>query len=101
MSKKNTYFGRDCPSGMVQVEFVGCSPEDKNGNYGWKPCKSTFLEIYIDGERFRIDVGNVTDKNGNSKRGLHINGPFDFEYNRDAINACTIFIKDKAAPKEE
>ena len=100
MEKENNYYGKDCPVGMIQVEFVGCSPENKIGEYGWKPEKSTFLEIWVDGQRFRIDVGNVSDSNGEMKRGLHINGPFDFEYYRNACNACSLFIKEKEAPKE-
>ena len=90
------YYGRNCPVGMVQVEFVGCSPEEKNGEYGWKPTVSAFLEIYVDGVRFRIDVGSPDDGD-KSKRGLHIIGPMDMEYTKDACNSCSITIPKKDA----
>ena len=91
MSEKNHYFGKDCPVGMVQVEFVGCDPKTKVSEYGWKPCKNIFLEVYVDGERFRIDVGDLKE-HGINARGIHINGPIDFGYERTALNACSICL---------
>lgn len=93
MSKdtENKYFGKDCPAGMVQVEFVGCDPKLKNGEYGWKPCESTFLEVYIDGQRFRIDVGNFQAGDGSWRRGLHIYCPFDTVVDKHSVNAMDVY----------
>ena len=90
--EKNYYFGEDCPVGMVQVEFVGSDPKKKISDYGWKPEKSTFLEIYVDGKRFRIDVGDI----GEGKRGLHIITGSEIEYEQTASNSCNILIKGSA-----
>lgn len=90
----NKYFGKDCPKGMVQVEFVGCSPKNKLGEYGWKPEKSTFLEVYVDGLRYRIDVGNFHD-GIEERRGLHIVGSPDMCIEKTALNACSVFLKKK------
>lgn len=97
---KNAHYGKDCPQGMVQVEFVGCDPKTKVGKYGWKPCKSTFLEIYIDGQRFRIDVGNFQAGDGSWRRGLHINGPFDMMVDKYSLNALDIYSPSLVAPKD-
>jgi hypothetical protein len=86
---------------MVQVEFVGCSSAEKTpGGYGWKPCKSAFLEIYVDGERFRLDIGDLHEY-GSNGRDIHIGGPMDMVYNRTAINACCIATPSSlVAPQE-
>lgn len=89
----NMYFGKDCPKGMVQIEFVGCSPESKTGDYGWKPEKSAFIEVYVDGKRFRIQVGNFHDGHGD-RRGLHIVHGLDVEVEKTSINASSLFFKD-------
>lgn len=86
-----TYYGKDCPEGMVQVEFVGCSPKDRVGDYGWKPTKQAFIEVYIDGRRFRIDVG--TDYRG--KRGLHITAEEEIEIAQDACNALSVSHRER------
>lgn len=90
--EEKKHFGGDCPKGMVQVEFVGCDPKTKYSEYGWKPCESTFLEVYIDGERFRIDVGNFQASDGSWRRGLHIIGPFEMKVDKHSINACDIYV---------
>lgn len=86
---KNT-FGKDCPKGMVQIEFVGVDPKLKRGNYGWAPSKSAFIEVYVDGERYRIDVGDVIQGDGSMLRGIHVNGPMDLIVNRTAINSADL-----------
>lgn len=88
---KDMHFGSACPKGMVQVEFVGCDPKIKRGEYGWKPCESTFLEVYLDGERFRIDVGNFQGPDGSWRRGLHICGPFDMKVDKHSVNALDVY----------
>lgn len=97
--EENKYFGKDCPKGMVQVEFVGCDPKLKRGDYGWKPCEHTFLEVYIDGQRFRIDVGNFDAVDGTQRRGLHIIGPMDMKVDKHSLNACDIYISSAPIPK--
>lgn len=90
MSERTTkehVYGKDCPVGMVQVAFVGCSPENRQGDYGWTPQKSAFLEVYVDGKRFRIDVGDVE-----GGRGLHVCMDRRCEVKRTAANACSILL---------
>ena len=89
MSEK--YHGKDCPEGMIQIEFVGCSPENKISDYGWKPEKHAFIEIYIDGKRFRVNVGNFHDGHA-ERRGLYIIGPIDMKAEKTASNAASIFL---------
>ena len=84
-----TYYGKDCPKGMVQVEFV-ISHSEKYSDYGWKPAKSASLDIYVDGKRFLIKVGDFHDGNS-QRRGLHIIGPIDLCCEKTSINACSIF----------
>lgn len=85
------HYGKDCPQGMVQVEFVGCSPEDRVGNYGWKPTKSAFLEVYVDGKRFRIEVGDFHDGK-EQRRGLHIVTAMTVGFEQTSVNACSVFL---------
>ncbi len=87
-----THYGKDCPVGMVQVEFVGCSPELRCSNYGWKPTERAFLEVYVDGQRFRIDVGSYHDGKA-QRRGLHIVGPVAAGYEQTSMNAASIFLR--------
>lgn len=91
------YYGKDCPEGMVQVEFVGVDPALKAGNYGYRPSESAFLEIYVDGERFRIDVGNVVSaRDGTVRRGLHVIGPLGLEVDHHSLNAFDVLAPLKA-----
>ena len=89
----NMYFGKDCPKGMVQVEFVGCSPKNRIGDYGWKPEVRAFLEVYVDGARFRIEVGTFHDGKG-ERRGLHIVHPLHAKMEQTSLNACSVFFDD-------
>jgi hypothetical protein len=76
---------------MVQIEFVGCDPKTRYSDYGYKPSKNAFIEIYVDGVRFRVDVGDVY--NGSRKvRGIHINGPINLQVEKTATNAVSVFI---------
>jgi len=84
--KPTEHYGKDCPKGMVQVEFVGCSPAMRHSDYGWKPVESAFIEVYIDGNRYRIDIG--TDHKG--RRGLSINGPMDMVADKHSVNAVFV-----------
>lgn len=90
---REQYFGHNCPQGMVQIEFVGCDPKTRYSNYGYKPSKTAFIEIYVDGVRFRVDVGDVYNGSGSKKvRGIHINGPIDLQVEKTATNAVSVFI---------
>lgn len=93
---KEEYYGKDCPKGMVQVEFVGVSPRLKHGAYGYKPSKSAFLEIYVDGQRYRIDVGNITRMDGSKVRGIHVSGPINMIVDKHSLNAVDIFTGEDA-----
>lgn len=87
------YYGNDCPVGMVQVEFVGCSPTARVSDYGWKPVKSAFLEVWVDGKRFRIDVGDF-----NGRRGIHVSFPFACAVDQHSVNALDIYF---SAPSDD
>src|SRR5690606_31714452 len=82
------HFGKDCPKGKVQIEFVGCDPNARYSEYGYKPMDRAFLEIYVDGNRYPIDVGTFDGPDGSRRRGLHINGPFHFQVDKHSVNAC-------------
>ena len=83
--------GNHCPHGMVQMSFVGVDPSLRRGDYRWAPSERAFLEIYVDGELFQVQVG--TDWKG--RRGLHINGPFNLVVDKHSINAVTIAIPER------
>lgn len=85
-------YGKDCPVGMVQVEFVGCPPSARIHDYGWKPVEHAFLEVYVDGQRFRIEVGNVTRIDGTKRRGLTVIGPCHWDVDHCAINAVDLML---------
>jgi hypothetical protein len=91
-----THYGKDCPQGMVQIEFVGCSPSKRMGDFGWKPVESAFLEVYVDGKRFRIDVGDFHDGKA-QRRGLHIVTRLDVAFEQTSLNACSVYLKEQEA----
>lgn len=92
-NERDTYYGKNCPVGMVAVEFVGCDPKTRYSDYGYKPSKSAFIEIWVDGQRFRVDIGDVYNGNGSKKvRGIHIGGVYDLQVERTAVNAVSIFL---------
>lgn len=86
------HYGKDCPQGMVQIEFVGCDPKARINEYGYKPVESAFLEIFVDGERYRVDVGTFCGPDGVSRRGLHINGPFQMQVDKHSVNAADVYL---------
>ena len=83
-------YGKDCPKGKVQIEFVGCAPALKQSDYSWLPTDSAFVEIYVDGDRYRIQVGNFHDGHA-ERRGLHIVGPLTLLCEKTSLNACSIW----------
>jgi len=85
------YFGRDCPVGKVQVEFVGCPPSEKRNEYGWKPVDRAFIEVWVDGKRFRIDVGTFHDGRA-ERRGLHIVTEMGVHVEQTAMNAASVWV---------
>ncbi len=90
----NHYWGKDCPKDMVQVEFVRCPPSEKIGEYGWKPVQSASLDIYVDGQRYHIQVGNYHDGRA-ERRGLHIVGPLHMQCEMTSMNACSVWVEGK------
>ena len=85
-----TYYGKDCPIGMVQIEFVHCPPEARYSPYGWKPVPAADLEIYIDGQRFTILVGDFHD-GVVQRRGLYVVGPGNLSCTLTSSNAVSVF----------
>lgn len=88
------HYGVNCPDGMVQVEFVHCNPKDRVSDYGWRPVSKTSVEVYIDGERYCIDIGDYNDGIA-ERRGLYIVGPFYMQCQMTSVNACSIFKNNK------
>jgi hypothetical protein len=81
--------------GKVQVQFVGVSPSLKQGEYGWRPSDSAFIEAYVDEDCYRIGLGDYESSEG-TRRGLHIVGPFDLAVDKHSINAVDLFRKPRA-----
>lgn len=94
MAEDKRIFGEDCPKGMVQVEFVGIDPSMRQGNYGYIPTKSAFIEVYVDGKRFRLDIGDVIRADGTKERGIHICGPINLVVDKHSLNAVDIFYQE-------
>ena len=92
--KDGMHFGNDCPKGKVQVEFVGVDPTLRYSPYGWKPSDRAFIEVWVDGHRFRIDVGDLSEHGHLGRRGIHINS-FS-EMKADAMNAWSLMVKEGA-----
>lgn len=67
--KDGPHYGKDCPKGKVQVEFVGVDPGLRYSPYGWKPSDHAFIELWVDGQRFRIDAGDLTQHGHEGRRG--------------------------------
>ncbi len=92
MNDEQTVFGQHCPKGKVQVEFVGVKPRKPNGKYGWKPSDSAFLEIYVDGQRFRINIGDVPMIDGTTRRGIQIFTPLNSSVRKDSVNTASVLL---------
>jgi hypothetical protein len=96
-SQEPHVYGRECPAGMVQVEFVGVDPKLKQGEYGYRPSHSAFLEVWVDGKRFRIDVGDVQRGDGSTVRGVHIVTSGEIKVDKHSMNALDVWYeKDRA-----
>lgn len=85
------HYGKDCPAGKVQVEFVGVSPSLRFSPYGWKPSDHAFLDIYVDGRRFNIQVGDYESSEG-TRRGLHIIGDLNMAVDKHSLNAVDVYL---------
>lgn len=86
--------GEDCPQGMVQVEFVGCHPSLKQGEYGWKPVKHAFMDVWVDGKRFHIAVGDFHDGVA-QRRGLHVITSLSVGFEQTSLNAASLYLEAK------
>lgn len=92
---ESDHYGKDCPVGFNQIEFVGCDPAKRRGPYGWIPVERTsFIEVYVDGARFRIDVGDFHDGHA-QRRDLHIVYSMSCAAEQTSLNAASIFFKDR------
>ena len=85
----DTYFGKDCLKGKVQVEFVTTNSE-MCGKYGWKPADFAAIDVYIDGIRYFIKVGDFHDGNA-QRRGIQIIGTTHMKVDKASANACSIY----------
>lgn len=95
-AEKERHYGKDCPKGMVQVEFVSVSPELRMSDYGWKPSESASVDIYIDGQRFFIRVGDFeANCEGGKRRGLSIIGPMAMQVDKHSVNAFDVYLPNK------
>ena len=101
IEQRGTMFGSACPQGKVMLEFVSVGEENrqvygdsgKQSPYSYYPVDSFFLEVYVDGKRFRIDVGNLREYGGgDNSRGIHINYPMDAEIKGKSLNAHNIVL---------
>ena len=90
----STYFGKDCPAGMVQVEFVNCPPELRYSAYGWQPVRRATLDLYVDGQRFHLELGTVRDLAGVPHRGLSIVTDARLTCAPTARNAVSLWLDD-------
>ena len=92
---ESSHYGKDCPPGHTQVEFVGVDPQARRGVYGWIPTpRNCFIDVYVDGQRFNIQVGNFHDGHG-QRRGLHIIYNMSCTAERTAVNAASVFFEDE------
>lgn len=97
-ASENRYYGKDCPKGMVQVEFVGCDPDNRISEYSWKPEEFAFLELYVDGQRFTIHMGAIEGENG--RRGMQIFLPFGSKVQHRTVNTVELMLPVTPEPEE-
>jgi len=93
------HYGKDCPKGKVQIAFLGIDPKLQCGPYTWKPTDHAWIEVAIDGETWRIDIGDYeAAARGGKRRGIHINGPIDLCVDKHSLNALDVFVDRPALP---
>jgi hypothetical protein len=80
----------ECPVGKVQVAFVGCPPTARRSAYGWKPVDAARIEVYVDGRRFHITIGDFHDGVA-ARRGVHISTEHDLHGQQTSINAWSLW----------
>lgn len=93
MSDENHYFGKDCPVGKVQVESVlGVQERRSEYGIGWKPSNSAMIDVYVDGRRFCISVGDFASADG-VRRGLHITTDrLDLVVDKHSLNSVDLYF---------
>jgi hypothetical protein len=74
------------------LEFVGIDPSKRRDGYSYEGVETFFLEVILDGQRYRIDVGDigVNMSDGKPRRGVHINYPLGAERGEYSLNALNI-----------
>ena len=93
------HFGRNRGEGMVQVEFVGCPADKRIGDYGWAPVEQAFLELWVDGQRYRVTLGTFRDGTA-ERRGLHIVTGGAVQVEQTSVNAVSVYIPTESAIRE-
>lgn len=90
---REQHFGKDCPKGKVQVEFVSVDPSLRISDYGWKPSDHARIEISVDGQLFQVVLGDVVQFDGTKRRGLHVFIPMGAEVARQSINTVSVLLE--------
>lgn len=81
-----------CPEGKVLVQFVGCGKVEGSSGYRWEPADTGFIEAYVDGTRFRIDLGARTGAKG-EYRGLRVTTDAEHKTDGQWSNSTTIWLE--------
>jgi hypothetical protein len=76
----------------VQVEFVGVAGAKRLHGYGWEPSESAFIEAIVDGQRYRIELGDFHDGK-TQRRGIHIIAVSKIFCETTSINACSVWVE--------
>lgn len=86
--------GKLSPTG-AHLNFIGMDPKLRCGLYDYNAVDSFFLEIGVDGQRYRIDVGNIgiNMSDGKARRGIHISFPIFAELGELSMNALNLANK--------
>jgi len=79
------------------LDFIGVDPARRLGGYRYEAVENFFLEILVDGQRYRIDVGDIGANlsDGKPRRGIHINFPLGGDLGDRSLNAVNIANPDQ------
>lgn len=92
---EDSFCGKDCPQGKVQIQFVGVDPKLRISDYTYQPTDYAFLEIYVDGQRYNIQIGTYESSKG-PRRGLHIvTDTVNLKVDHHSLNAVDLYMSTK------
>lgn len=76
----------------AHLNFIGIDPARRNSRYAYNPVDSFFLEIGLDGQSYRLDVGNIGQNcsDGVARRGVHLFHPLGAELGELSLNSLNI-----------